>query len=281
MVTEWSIPGSDGLKIYGSTHLPEGDASGVVIIVHGYMGFKEYGMFPWLASRICEGGAIVHRINLSHAGMTHGQGAFDDAAFRRGTWDAAVEDILRVTGAVHQGVLAGQGKGIVLLGHSRGGSSCLLAAGRHGHDELMQMMCGIVSVSAPASLRRFSDEALEVLASGQPFVLPSNRTGQQLHVDPVWLETQLEDPERHDLLSLVGEIIVPMVLIHGADDPTVAPSDAVSLASANPTKAKVHIIEGADHVFQTPNPFAPGATASDALQALWRHIQQTLQAWFQ
>ena len=45
MVTEWSIPGSDGLKIYGSTHLPEGDASGVVIIVHGYMGFKEYGMF--------------------------------------------------------------------------------------------------------------------------------------------------------------------------------------------------------------------------------------------
>ncbi|MCH2141798.1 MAG: lysophospholipase [Phycisphaerales bacterium] len=281
MVTEWSIPGSDEFTIHGSTHLPAGDANGVVIIVHGYMGFKEYGMFPWLASQICDQGAIVHRINLSHSGMEHGQGGFNDEAFRRGTWNAAVEDIVRVVGCVQEGVLAGQGKGIILLGHSRGGSSCLLAAGRHGGDPLMQMVCGIVSLSAPASLRRFRDDAWATLESGQPFILRSNRTGQNLHVDPIWLESQLADPAGHDLLAQVGEVIVPIVLIHGSEDATVSASDAVSLASANPGASTVHIIEGADHVFQTPNPFPPDAPASPALQSMWCYLSETLADWFQ
>ena len=280
MVSEWEFPGSDECPIRGSTHLPDGDARGVVVIVHGYMGFKDYGMFPWLAARMCEQGLIVHRVNLAHSGMDHGQGQVNDDAFRRGTWSSAVLDILRVVGAVQQGVLAGQGLGLVLLGHSRGGSSCLLTAGRHGRDELMQMVCGVISLSAPSSLRRFSEEALAQLGRGEVFELASSRTGQTLHVDPIWLYEQDNDPDAHDLQARVGEIIVPVLVIHGAEDPTVSPSDAVSLASANPARVWVHIVEHGDHVFNTPNPFAPGADPSPELADAWGEIDRTLEVWF-
>ena len=46
----WSIPGSDGEPIIGNTHLPSEDPAGVVHIAHGFKGYKDYGMFPRIAS---------------------------------------------------------------------------------------------------------------------------------------------------------------------------------------------------------------------------------------
>jgi pimeloyl-ACP methyl ester carboxylesterase len=144
----------------------------------------------------------------------------------------------------------------------------------------MQMVCGVISLSAPSSLRRFSEEALAQLGRGEVFELASSRTGQTLHVDPIWLYEQDNDSDAHDLPARVGEIIVPVVVIHGAEDPTVPPSDAVSLASANPSRVWVHIVEHGDHVFNTPNPFAPTADPSPELADAWGEIDRTLGVWF-
>jgi len=42
----WSIEGADGQPILGDTHLPEAPPRGVLVICHGFKGYKDYGFFP-------------------------------------------------------------------------------------------------------------------------------------------------------------------------------------------------------------------------------------------
>lgn len=277
--SNWELPGSEGLPIRGTTHLPKGDPRAVVIIVHGFKGYKDYGMFPWLATRLCESGHIVHRVNLSHSGMDHGHGDFDDAAFVRDTWSRGVEDITLLLEAIDRGVLAGQDCGAVLLGHSRGGATCLLAAGRHGGEEIYGRLVGLLSLSSPASLGRLTDETSQTLRSGGSVPTPSSRTGQTLHIGSGWLQEQLDDPAGHDLLGQVGKLTVPVGLLHGADDPTVPAKDAITIAQANPARVRVHIVDEGDHVFNTPNPFSIDGKASPQLTEATAMLTEWIDGW--
>ena len=36
--TDWTIEGSEGHPIHGTTHAPNGDAVGVVLLAHGFYG---------------------------------------------------------------------------------------------------------------------------------------------------------------------------------------------------------------------------------------------------
>ena len=51
--TQWELPGADAELILGDTHAP-GAPVGVVCIVHGFLGYKDYGMFPCLADQMAQ-----------------------------------------------------------------------------------------------------------------------------------------------------------------------------------------------------------------------------------
>ncbi|MCH2135654.1 MAG: lysophospholipase [Phycisphaerales bacterium] len=254
-MSDWTLPGAGGASIHGTTHLAEGDGEGVVVLVHGFKGYKDYGMFPHLAGAVCRAGWIVHRVSLSHSGMGHGHGPFDEARFEKDTWNRGVEDLQAICGAIDSGVLAGQGAGVVLAGHSRGGSLVLTAAGRHGTDGSLGGVRGVVSLSAPAQLNGLKEEDQARLLKEGRLQSPSARTGQMLHVGRGWLQEQLDDPPGHDLHGLVARIKAPILLVHGTDDEAVPASAAPRIAQAAPGNVQVELLEGANHVFNTPNPF--------------------------
>ena len=131
------------------------------------------------------------------------------------------------------------------------------------------------AMSSPASLQRLPGEAVDILKAGQPVPMQSSRTGQSLAIGPAWLQEQLEDPDGHHLPARVGDIVRPIGLIHGTDDPTVDPADAVTLAQANPSRSQVRLIEGGDHVFNTPNPFPATGAASPQLEG----VLEVVTAW--
>ena len=238
-------------------------------------------MFPWLAAKFAEAGHVVHRVNLSHSGMDHGHGDFDDHVFVRDTWSRGVEDIVELLKAIDRGKLAGQGCGAVLFGHSRGGATSLLAAGRHGREEAFGPVTGVISLSSPASLCRMSEAEETAMLKGGRLETPSSRTGQTLHVGAGWLQEQLDDPAGHDLLRQVGAITCPVGVIHGSEDPTVPASDAVTIAHANPSKVRVHVVPDGDHVFNTPNPFPIDAAPSPQLAEVLRASSEWLDEWVQ
>jgi pimeloyl-ACP methyl ester carboxylesterase len=263
----WSIAGSDGEPILGMTHEPVAPR-GVILLAHGFKGYKDYGMFPRLATTMADAGLVAHRFNFSHSGMTEDVSTFArPELFERDTWNRQVHDLRALLAAIADGTIAGRGLPCFLFGHSRGGVAVLLTAGRMAGTPGAPEIAGIVTASAPSTCRSMSDEDAQRLLDEGFIESPSARTGQALRVGSAFLQEQIEDPEGHDLLALAGRITCPALVVHGADDPTVPVECAKQIGGAVPG-AEVRIVDGADHVFNTPNPMPDDAAASAQLQQL-------------
>ena len=96
-----------------------------------------------------------------------------------------------------------------------------------------------------------------------------------LHVGLCFLQEQLDDPSSHDLLTLARKIQVPVLIVHGEDDPTVDVASAVDIAGVVNNATLVRVQAG-NHVFNTPNPFPADGTPSPQLQVVWDAIEEWL-----
>jgi len=265
----WKLPGADGREILGNVHMPDGDALGVIVIAHGFKGYKDYGMFPRIAQLAAAAGFIAHRFNFSHSGMTNNTDTFERPdLFERDTWNKQVFDCRAVVEAISDGRLAGCGLHHVLFGHSRGGVSVLLTAGRYAKDATFPQSAGVVTAAAPCQCLNLPPEAATQLLKDGFIVSPSSRTGQDLRVGKIALTEQQDDPETHDLLKLVGNITCPLLIIHGEDDPTVPVESAEIIGQAAHDDARVIRVAGGDHVFNTPNPLPDDQAPSQQFQVL-------------
>jgi dienelactone hydrolase len=270
---EWSIPGADGQPIIGDEDVPDGEPRGVIVIAHGFKGYKDYGMFPRIARECAlRGNLIAHRFNFSHSGMTRDIARFERPdLFERDTWTRQVFDLTYVLRAIARGDLAGANLPLFVLGHSRGGVTTILTAARltypaHHRESPANSLAGLITLAAPASCNPFtSEEQRQLLAQGW-LESPSSRTGQRLRVGRAFVQEQLDDPALHDVLAHAARIACPIMVIHGRDDPTVPMHSAEEIVAAARDRATLRIIDGGDHVFNTANPLPDDAPASPQLQ---------------
>lgn len=276
---DWTISGTRQQPISGTTHLVDGTARGVIMIAHGFKGYKDYGFLPRLAERLASERVIAHRFNFSYSGMTHGHGHFDTELFRQDTWNRQVDDILSVTQAVADGTLEGAGQPQVLFGHSRGGVTAILTAGRWSDDPRMAMLRGVITAAAPSHACRLEDAQHDAFLRNGYIDSPSSRTGQALRVDAGWLREQQADPEGHDLATQAGRVRVPVGILHGLADTSVSPDDAVFLAEAVGERAIMRLIHDCDHVFNTPNPSDPGWAPSPQRQEMEQIVVDLCKRW--
>ncbi|MBC23250.1 MAG: hypothetical protein CMJ32_04965 [Phycisphaerae bacterium] len=265
------IPGSHEQPIRAKLHMPAISPRGIVLLAHGYMGYMEYGMFPFLADALAQAGLATCRFNFSHSGVDHDHSSFARAdLFSINTWNKQVEDLELLSGAIPRLIIEDGGPDelpLYLVGHSRGGVTSLLAAAR---GQLSGAgASGVVTLNSPDACNPWKDHQDRILQEGGLDQV-SNRTGQRLRVDAVFLQEQLDQPEAHDLLELVGSIDVPMLLVHGTADMTipVQAMDRIAAAAAGCPDLERVQIEGADHVFNTPNPFNPADEPSRQLDEM-------------
>ena len=157
------------------------------------------------------------------------------------------------------------------MGHSRGGVAILLAVGR-GVIEVDHL----IPVSSPATCNPLDEETQTLLLHQGYIESPSSRTDQMLRVGKSFLMEQIEDPDTHDLLSLVANIETPTTVIHGDDDKTVPLESSVLIANIAKNATFLPIQEG-NHVFNTPNPFPLEAEPSQQLEQVWGAIGKVIQ----
>ena len=269
MSSDWTIEGAEGEPIFGNTHCPDGTPAGMVLIGHGFKGYKDYGMFPRIAEAMAGRGLIAHRFNFSHSGMTNETATFKRPdLFENDSWDKQVYDLRAVIDAFATNEVDGRLLPFVLFGHSRGGVSVLLTAGRYAGDGTVPQPAGVAAASAPASCNSLNEEQSQALLKEGFLLSPSSRTGQNLRVGRILLSEQLERPDDHDLMRVAGRITCPVLLLHGETDPTVPAACATQIGAAVPGTPLVKIIPGADHVYNTPNPMPPDAKPSAQLHAM-------------
>lgn len=250
-LTKHALPGVLGPVLVDVRTSDRNSARPAVVIVHGFKGFKDWGMFPVLAERVARAGFSAVSVNLSGSGVDDsGQFAYPDR-FGHNTFSAELDDIRRVLDALSDGTLGlPPAASVGVVGHSRGGGIAVLAAAQDSR------VSALVTWAAIATVDRWPGQAEQWRREGRLDVV-NTRTGQVL---PLYTDV-LDDIEQNssalDILSHASRLAIPWLLLHGAGDTSVPGSEAHALArAASPTHPpRVMLLEGAGHTFGAAHPF--------------------------
>ncbi|WP_342564133.1 alpha/beta fold hydrolase [Paenibacillus sp. FSL R7-0345] len=254
------------------SHFPaRSQAKSLIVIAHGYKGFKDWGMFPYTAAVLSHEHEVIS-FNFSHAGIGGDLQNFTELEkFARNTYNREIKDMEILLSYLSQhhkfGALP-----LFLLGHSRGGGDSLLYALDHP-DEIT----GVISWNGITDLDLFTDEQKqEMKTSGRSYVL-NGRTGQQMPLDAVIIEDLERQAERYNILERMKSARFPAVLIQGTEDSARLRRGSEQLTRLRPDIGWIQIA-GGDHTFCTVHPFA-GTTPQleQAIAASEAFILRTLE----
>jgi dienelactone hydrolase len=250
-LTKHSLPGSLGEIL---VDLRTGDRKSprpAVVVMHGFKGFKDWGMFPGLAEQLARAGMSAVSFNVSGSGVDDA-GEFTLAdRFGRNTYTAELDDLHRTIVSLGEGTPLDlpPPTSIGLLGHSRGGGMAVLEAGRN------RDIRALVTWAAIGSVDRWSDNAKAGWRKRGYVNIQNTRTGQ---IIPLKTDI-LDDIQRNagaalDIRASAALVQVPWLIIHGEADESVPADDARALYQASGGRAELLTLPDAGHTFGATHP---------------------------
>ena len=265
-----------GQPIHGDLRLPEGPGPHpVVVVCHGFKGFKDWGFHPWLGERLAVAGFAALHFNFSRNGVRAADGDIEDLdAFRKNTLSIERDDLDTVLDAVLAGRLDAplDPSRLGLMGHSRGGGIALLGAAERSEVK------ALATWAAVSHFDRIADEATlaEWRRNGVYEVLNA-RTGQILPMGVDFLDDVLGNRARLALLSAARRLDSPWLVVHGTADETVPFAEAEELVAASGGRARLATVDGAGHTFGAVHPFTgPTPHLEAAAVATLDHFRSAL-----
>lgn len=221
----------------------------VVVVLHGFKGFKDWGMFPAFSERLARAGFMVVTPNVSGSGVDdRGEFAYPER-FGHNTFSAELEDLRRVVDALFQGELGlPPPPALGLMGHSRGGGISILQTAR---DPRVR---ALVTWSAISTIERWPPEERTAWRKAGVNQIKNVRTGQILPLYTGVLDEIDARPEALDIQSAARRITVPWLLAHGTADESVPLREARALVAASP-QARFLPIEGGGHTYGAVHPW--------------------------
>lgn len=232
------------------SHFPaQKKAKSVIVIAHGYKGFKDWGMFPHVATSLSREHEVI-TFNFSHAGIGEDLETFSELEkFARNTYHRELMDLEVLLSYLSQHPKFG-GLPLFLLGHSRGAGDCLIYTLDHPEE-----IAGVISWNGITNLDLFTEEQKQDMnEKGRAFVL-NGRTGQQMPLDIVILEDLEAQKERYNILQRMENSTFPVVLIQGDQDGAHLRIGSEQLISVRPNIPWIQIARG-NHTFGSIHPFA-------------------------
>ncbi|TPG71928.1 alpha/beta hydrolase family protein [Hymenobacter nivis] len=241
-----------------ATYRADGRAKPVVVFVHGFKGFKDWGHFPQLADFFAEQGFVFVKLNLSHNGVVvGGTGDLEDLdAFGRNNFSIELDDLGQLLDALHApgatplpAAELDLGR-LALVGHSRGGALVLLKAAEDARVRAVATWAAIADID-----QRWGPEVLAEWARAGHLLVPNSRTGQPLPMYYQIVEDYEANRARLDILANVAHNLPqPLLIVHGDADETVPLEAAHALHAAKPG-AEVLVVPGATHMFGGAHPW--------------------------
>ena len=259
---------ADGDPIRGDVLVPSGSGVyPVIVICHGFKGFKDWGFFPHLSEQIAERGIATIRFNFSGNGIGDDLENFTELdKFERNTFSKELSDLQCVLNALDGGDLPearclDTGR-TGLLGHSRGGAIALLTAAADPRIK------ALVTWSSVPTLLWYVDQHEQWRADGF-LTIVNARTGQEMKLGLDMLDDMTQNREALNVLNHAADISAPTLVVHGADDATV-PVDAARMLheKIGAERRELCLIDGAGHTFEAVYPFTGSTPQLDrAIQA--------------
>ncbi|MFD7521275.1 alpha/beta fold hydrolase [Paenibacillus chitinolyticus] len=278
-------------------------ARGILIVSHGFKGFKNWGMFPYTAAKLARDVDVI-TFDFTHNGVGEdGQSFSELEKFAKNTYSCELDDLSTLISVLtdewdfknkllesdrlkpvvfyphhsrginlsneehqHRGSANPVNKlPIFLLGHSRGAGVSLIYALDHPTE-----IAGVVSWNGITQADIFDEACKEQMRSEGRAYIANARTKQQMPLDKVILDDLEARKDDFNILERMRGAAFPVVLIQGEEDHANLRAGSEKLVENQP-KVQWIQIPGANHTFNTVHPFA--GTSAELEQA----IEHTLQ----
>lgn len=239
-------------------YVADGKQKPIIIISHGFKGFRNWGFIPYLAEVLASKGSLAINIDFSMNGILDETKSFyDNDNFSNNTVSRQVADLKQLITHLQaklipeiQDLQNSWNGEIHLIGHSLGGATSLIASNE---------LTGITSLTLLASISnimRTTPRQVNVW-NEKGFIEVSVPSGQKLQQNYIYWEDKLANEERFDLLKIIGSTHLPVNIIHGMQDITVPFKEAEALfeAANNAKRKNLKPILHCNHVFNTRHPF--------------------------
>ncbi|GEN32961.1 alpha/beta hydrolase [Aneurinibacillus danicus] len=269
MKQSFALVREEGLTIRGDVFIKddaqEYSRKPVVIICHGFKGFKDWGMFPRIGEYMAEQGFVAITFNFSGNGVGEDPESFTELEkFGRNTYQQELNDLdFLIQQVKHGGLPLGEHMDayrIGIMGHSKGGGDTILYASSYPENvRAIATWNGIAHVDIfGADVRRQVEE------EGVGYVM-NGRTGQKMPIEKVVLDDIDVNARQYDLLNCVAQLNVPLLIVQGREDFPRLVKGAESL-NEHARQAVLYWVDGAGHTFNMVHPHKEDT--SEFLEAL-------------
>jgi len=270
----FTLTNKHGDILNGNVHRAlEAIAPPILIVCHGFKGFKDWGNFPYICDFYAKLGITVVRFNFSLNGIGDDPMTFTELEkFGRNTFSRELDDLGELIDSVREGNIVPENADrnkIALLGHSRGGGIVILKAAT---DKRIR---AVVSWSSVASFDRWGENLKRDWRKRGVLHVTNTRTKQRMPLNVSLLEDVEKNAGSLDILAAAEKIRIPFLIVHGEQDVSVPVEEARQIFKrANPDYATLTLIPNADHTFGASQPFTGSTDALESAlnkSSLWLH----------
>lgn len=222
----------------------------LVIFVHGYKGYKDWGAWSIMAEKFAEAGFFFVKFNFSHNGTTvdDPRNFADLEAFGNNNYSKELSDLGVVIDYFSHHPKVDDQK-IILIGHSRGGGISII---KTYEDERIN---GLITLASVDTLERFpTDGALESWKNNGVYYVLNGRTRQEMPHYYQFYEDFEQNIHRFDVERATEMAKAYVLVIHGTDDESVSVKNAEHLHILNPN-SELFLVENANHTFGSKEPW--------------------------
>lgn len=231
--------GSDGLPL--------------VIIIHGFKAYKDWGFFPYISEKIAEAGAITLCFDFSKNGIIDPVRSLVDVdVFANNTVASEIGDaesvINHAENYLKENSRIWNGE-IYLLGHSLGAGIAILISKNDVRIKKL-VLWAPVSHFDRTTTRQNKQWRKDGFLS---FV--NSKTKQELKLNVSYLEDIKCNREKYSLTDAISKIDIPMLIVHGKQDLTIRQKEIDELIKSAKSSLTLEYIDRTGHTFGIEHPF--------------------------
>jgi dienelactone hydrolase len=238
------------------SYLPDNHPKPVILHIHGFKGFKDWGYFNQVGDYFAKAGFVFIKMNFSQNGTTPENPVdfVDLEAFGNNNFTIEQQDMGQVIDFIFSSDFPIKQTefnldDFYLTGHSRGGAAVILKAYDDNRVKALSTWAAINDLS-----NYFSEKEIIQWKKTGVVYIENSRTKQLMPLYYQLVENYMQNESKLDVPHAIKNLKKPFLVIHGSKDPTVLVKVAYQTQKWN-SDIKLRIIEGADHVFGGTHPY--------------------------
>lgn len=257
--SNFQVTSRHGDVIYATVTWPpraHGAPLPLVIVLHGFKGFRNWGFFPIAAQHIADANMLVIRMDFSQNGM---QGTADrvlnPSDFAANTITRELDDVADLLAYVRHSSddetavrVRDRWNGTLhFVGHSRGGGIAQVAGVEHEAQR-------VVVWNSVGTWKRWTPRQRNAWIEAGMVEVENSRTGQKLHLNSTYVHDIEANRERQSLVESCKDMSERLLFIHAEHDLTVPLKEVKELLRTAAGGASLSVVSNTTHTFGMTHP---------------------------